>query len=658
MRRGDLALPKPPSMDRPSGRFQCGRLGEKDACSGGPGAQGRCPLAMVSGASPCRVRRTWKGRKRLIGGGVIAASLMLLIIAGLLAGPETVIRPGPLLTPHAQILAGSLHGSGANSSAADCRACHAVDPSSLADWFGLASGHGSKHDDASDAQSQLCLDCHAKTIDRATALAAHNWTPTQQQQISARLIDRRRDARPTVSLASFSPAAWLGGEADSTAGTVHADVQCSVCHREHHGDDRSLVAMSDQQCQSCHIEAYGDFASAHPEFRGYPYRRDTADAKESGRRRVAFDHASHQVKHFPATRRDGVAAAFDCQACHQPRLASLGGQPFAEFHNVDYRAACAECHDASLMAAASPGIVALSLPSLPDDVVDAMAGSGQRIRWPDAATGFLDGQVSALQSLLLRGDGWTESQIASVQDLSLLDPYDDGDLRLATNLAATVARLIQAIAKGGQPELLRRLVDAGCEQEVASELVKSLAPQMVQALKSHWFDASNTDTERFDSDTLLSLGGWYRDDFLLKLAYRPTGHADPVATAMLSMARSGRLDDSVVQRILADPVVKACAQCHDGASAEPMRLIGNDRWKEPMTLDDGHRFSHGPHLKIAGLSDCQHCHRVDESAVMDSAGQRVNAVGFAEMTKADCAVCHRPGAAPDGCVQCHRYHRH
>jgi hypothetical protein len=31
-------------------------------------------------------------------------------------------------------------------------------------------------------------------------------------------------------------------------------------------------------------------------------------------------------------------------------------------------------------------------------------------------------------------------------------------------------------------------------------------------------------------------------------------------------------------------------------------------------------------------------------------------VEFAAMSRGQCAACHRPGAADDGCTQCHNYH--
>ena len=61
------------------------------------------------------------------------------------------------------------------------------------------------------------------------------------------------------------------------------------------GVNHDLTAMSDDACQACHREQFRQLCRGHPEFGEWPYERRT---------RIAFDHASHQLKHFPAEKRD------------------------------------------------------------------------------------------------------------------------------------------------------------------------------------------------------------------------------------------------------------------------------------------------------------------------------------------------------------------
>jgi hypothetical protein len=63
-----------------------------------------------------------------------------------------------------------------------------------------------------------------------------------------------------------------------------------MCHREHQGAEFDLTAMNDSGCQTCHQQRYESFAADHPDFGAWPYERRT---------RIAFNHSSHQAKHFP-----------------------------------------------------------------------------------------------------------------------------------------------------------------------------------------------------------------------------------------------------------------------------------------------------------------------------------------------------------------------
>ena len=91
----------------------------------------------------------------------------------------------------------------------------------VAGWTAsLVIAHGDR-----PTQSQLCMKCHAKTISRQLALAAHNVPPELLQQITQDWETRRQgDEESPESHPSVSP---LPSPLSSIA--------CATCHREHHG---------------------------------------------------------------------------------------------------------------------------------------------------------------------------------------------------------------------------------------------------------------------------------------------------------------------------------------------------------------------------------------------------------------------------------------
>jgi hypothetical protein len=103
-----------------------------------------------------------------------------------------------------------------------------------------------------------------------------------------------------------------------------------------------------------------------------------------------------------------------------------------------------------------------------------------------------------------------------------------------------------------------------------------------------------------------------------------------------------------------------CGTCHSIDRTASGALEVNWHAKQPTATAAFTMFSHAPHVLQPQLADCTECHRVKESAnVMESYTtpelEEITA-GFHAFTKQDCAMCHRPGAAGDGCTQCHRYH--
>ena len=115
--------------------------------------------------------------------------------------------------------------------------------------------------------------------------------------------------------------------------------------------------------------------------------------------------------------------------------------------------------------------------------------------------------------------------------------------------------------------------------------------------------------------------------------------------------------DPARQQLLQTPAVSACVACHPGAVFFPggwrsKPLIGR---KSEFT-----KFTHSPHLNVAQLADCRHCHTVGSEESNDVNMNLTSGImdvrDFAPIGREACAACHTPHAAGDACTKCHRYH--
>ncbi|MEM9588222.1 MAG: hypothetical protein AAGA03_13150, partial [Planctomycetota bacterium] len=251
---------------------------------------------------------------------VVAVAVLAIILVSLDDWASDFYKPGELSTPHAQILAGTM-------TLQRCAACHPG--TSDGGWFAWG-GHAHEGVD----QTSRCLDCHHTTIPAQTARLAHGVSQTQlasfiQQRQSPRLASTRRQDNSAGDLSqSLTWHDWMPGPEGSSD-----DVQCSACHREHHGPQGDLLSLSSQQCQTCHQDRFGGFATSHPQWNHWPYGRGGA---------IDFDHRSHITKHFPDTKQGGMSAVFNCQSCHPT---TSDGELL---RSVDYETACASCHQTAL----------------------------------------------------------------------------------------------------------------------------------------------------------------------------------------------------------------------------------------------------------------------------------------------------------------------
>lgn len=564
---------------RDGDRWICNRTPERGGpCAAGPGHDGACAVAYR--CTPVRALRSRRGRF-VVGCLVAAVGAACTAMSG--SWRNELIAPGPLSFHHAHLV------DGANASTR-CAQCHAAGNASVGQWLGGA--------DASTnvaSQTSLCMACHEKTILRELATAAHN-----------------------VSLAALRGAAAAGDDGAGHGRRNAAEpIACAACHREHQGRHHDLAAISDAACQACHRERYHSFADGHPDFGPWPYERRT---------RIAFNHASHQLKHFPADNQ-----AFACATCHESD--ATGRRQLTR----SYEASCASCHDKGITASLAQGVPAAALPTL--DVAALKAAGYDVGAWPAEADGDFDGRVPWAAQVLVSAKPQAAEALAKLG--TEFDFFDvDVENRAQTDAAVAVAQELKVLVDD-----VTARGNAAIGERLSVVLGRELTPGVLQVLGR------------------LVPG----DHAARSLQLEPTSHADPTLRAWLDVLAelsSGPHAGAV------EPLLRAafhptapgqCGSCHSVERNAAGRLA--IQWHAATANNDAlglTHFAHGAHTLQSQLRDCTACHRVSTTAVSTSAyasdDPRQLVAQFEPMTKASCVACHAAGAAGDRCTQCHRYH--
>ncbi len=704
MRRTDRDLPPPPSKDRPNRSWVCAELGEPHACDTGPDAHGRCPLRDV-----CRPKRTWQGKRRpwLMCGLTLSA----IIFGVALFGPINTswVKPGELSTPHAQILSGSLESE-------RCATCHADASTSAASWFFAADS-----DHAGIDQTQRCLNCHHTLAPTTLARSAHNTPPL---------------VRDKIRLASLASASAKGHASPRVTAEAQDDIACSVCHQEHHGADANLRLVADVKCQSCHSVSFNHFATDHPDWDAWPYGRGGE---------ISFNHSTHQYKHFPASQAKGTISGFQCNQCHEidarqeiTRTRSYEAS-CAACHDAALQLSSSEGVElvslpmlpdrlaeqqqpwpaqatgfldgsvsplAELLMRNDPG-VANALQTIPSRTFGHanMADPNDR----DAALALARGAQSLLHDIAGQGQDAIigRAQMAGMPASSLvefvramppqlvadtLQQWFSDQARATSSapidhdesLASPSDQLLfqNGSAKTGllADDLLGPGDNTGSDPLLADPLFSDplLADPLANSTASNRPASSNATLSQFDASVMIPAGGWYRDDLRMAIRYRGVAHADATLRAIVEMASQLAPSDTVRRRILELPAVNACVQCHPSSIATPSVWTSS---RQVGRTDEFTKFSHAPHVNIAKLADCKHCHTV---APLSGASVPTNPVArldvspaslvsfsnqlsgdhensahsfdFAPLSRVTCVGCHTPELTNDSCTTCHRYH--
>jgi hypothetical protein len=555
---------------------------------------------------------------------------------------DALISPGPLARQHAQL-------SESDRPPSNCAACHAAAERTALGWTAsLVVGHGDRAD-----QSQRCLECHENTIPTAFAFAAHNLPAPKLDEIT-------RNGEPPGPALAGAPS-----RRDEPAGSRSVeDLACATCHREHQGAEFDITAMNDAACQSCHQRRYESFSTDHPDFGIWPYERRT---------RIAFDHAAHRSKHFVEKKQ-----AFDCRSCH---LDDASGRVQLL---ASYDAACAGCHDEKIATSLANGVPMFALPTLD---IEALKAAGHEIdSWPEEASGDFDGRLPPAMKLLLAADPAAAHAMATLgEEFEFLDvdPVDDQQLEASGSLAKAIEELMVDLGRRG-PAAVRERLTASLDREISPAEVRAmiagLSAETMQGALRAWLPGKDADSQSWAA-TSVAVGGvaspgvpayapagaWSRDDATFSIRYRPAAHADPVMTGWLELlAATPDLTEHPLALAMFKKLTKPtapglCASCHRVEHVDAGQLKINWRaYHRAMEPRGFTKFSHGPHLVLPQLSDCTHCHAVQESAsttVSDTGWDPHRFVSeFAPISKQQCASCHTAKAAGDSCQKCHNYH--
>lgn len=601
-------------------RWRCNRPELRGGtCEQGPSPEGVC--CQSYGCTPKRSQRARRGR--FVRGCFMATAGALCLVFSSPSRNE-FLAPGELTIHHAQLV------SRPDKKTGRCANCHAAGNQPAWQWL----AHATDSTRAEPTQSTLCLECHKREIDTDSAPWAHNLEPAQlmemhSDQDAASAVSRLVD--PTQSLT------------------------CSTCHREHQGTNHDLTQVSNAACQACHRAQYASFSQGHPDFVTWPERRRT---------RIAFDHHSHEAKHFPEEKR-----VFTCAACHQ----SDSRGTFQR--TLSYEEACASCHDSKIETSWESGIPLVALPMVDRD---ALTDAGHDIGpWPDQAVGDFDGPLPIVAKMLLLSDERGVAALAALGpdfDFYDINPDDPEQLKYAADALRATRQLVADFQRRGQAVLQQRLNSIlGRELTKAqfSACTAHLSAADLTGMDAAWFrQAANQDGtiyDRVDSQDLLTVGGWYRDDVTLSLCYKPQGHSDvwlPTWIDLLAEATAGKhqkIAASLLTEAMKPTAPGLCGSCHSIDRDAGGAMVVN--WlSKPSTPAQPQFtvFDHAPHVLQAELSDCKTCHRLNpDAAVMESYQSQdptAYAAGFHAINKQDCTQCHVTGAAGDGCTQCHRYH--
>jgi hypothetical protein len=161
--------------------------------------------------------------------------------------------------------------------------------------------------------------------------------------------------------------------------------------------------------------------------------------------------------------------------------------------------------------------------------------------------------------------------------------------------------------------------------------------------------------------------GWFRNDRLFQIGYRPSGHGDRFVSTLIELIAATPLAETnpasapYFQSLRGNSSLATCTLCHTLDAADSGTLVAN--WSPKyrnLLARQFTEFSHRSHLTQPELADCKSCHQLDcERSNAASFGHFDGGTAvsnFRPIGKANCVSCHRTGGTSQRCTLCHGYH--
>lgn len=456
----------------------------------------------------------------------------------------------------------------------------------------------------------------------------------------------------------------LTGKYDDSHNGRYRKMNCTDCHKEHHGREANIAKLSDKQCQTCHQNQFKSFENGHPEFKNFPYKRKT---------HLVFDHSSHMGKHFKKS-----DSQFACLNCHTPT--GQGSQmTFKGFEKT-----CMSCHGDQVYGddKSDKGIVLLNLPLID---LDTLKDNGHKVgSWPEDS----DGEISPwfLYVLGLKPDNQKFIDFILENDLDDLSEAQESDLKLMEDFVWELKSTLYKIATDEENHLFEILENTknSKDRNRLSHMIAPLNPIVVKSAIANWFprlrqemalfeenkksDSKWTSSPSYDNDfreDTSKFGGAYflNSDFTVR--YRVRGHSDLFIKSWFEEFSTKQHVHELSKRAFDHfsndgQGIGSCIKCH---SVEVNDDLGRINWNvKSFTNKRFSKFRHQPHLGLAGDQGCMMCHKID-NGVEDYRDQfkshdpKTFKSNFSNIDKSTCLECHQSESQDNGsCLTCHNYH--
>ncbi|MGH1417739.1 MAG: hypothetical protein ACRBCJ_02665 [Hyphomicrobiaceae bacterium] len=393
----------------------------------------------------------------------VAAIAGIAALAVLYSHDQKLLMPGPVSTVH--------------SSIDDCKGCHTNIKDGALGWL-----HGLVRFAKPEKDSQACLSCH-KIGDGATT--PHSVSAQRLKAIS-NAQENSGSAPNKATIARIANV--LFPHDDKQNGPIY----CATCHKEHRNDGVDLSQVSQSRCHTCHRVQFEKFATNHPEFKQYPFKRRT---------RLAFDHAAHFEKRFPETRKKKEKPANipnTCADCHTATASrnQMGVKPFSQ--------SCSQCHLSQIVgtnrATGPQGLAFITLPGLD---LETLQKKGTNIgQWPTVS----EADVTPIMKLMLGRDRSRRKILMITESLDLLDLSNATDDQIAAveKLAWEIKGLIYTLTTSRTSDVIKQIgggTRKDLDHKVMAQLIAAMPRDVLINAQREWLPNLKSEIEKRGVET-------------------------------------------------------------------------------------------------------------------------------------------------------------